>query len=119
MERRAFLGVLVGGVLAGPLAAGAQQAGKIYRVGHLAASTPSAENTRLLGVFQAELRERGWVEGRNIAFEYRWAEGRYERLPRLAAELTEAKVDLRVSDDDHFLARRHGRLGSFRWNDSG
>ncbi|HEY7652867.1 MAG TPA: ABC transporter substrate-binding protein [Methylomirabilota bacterium] len=97
MERRAFLGALVGGVLAAPLTAGAQQAGKIYRVGHLAASAPSAENTRLLGAFHAELRARGWVEGRNIAFEYRWAEGRYERLPHLAAELTEAQVDLIVA----------------------
>jgi putative ABC transport system substrate-binding protein len=66
-------------------------------VGHLAASTPSAENTRLLGAFHGELRERGWVEGRNIAFEYRWAEGRYDRLPRLAGELAEAKVDLIVA----------------------
>jgi len=71
MERRGFLATLVGGLLAGPLAAGAQQPGKIHRVGHLAASTPSAENTKLLGAFQAELRERGWVEGQNIAFEYR------------------------------------------------
>lgn len=69
----------------------AQQTGKVYRVGHLAASTPSAENTRLLAAFHGELRERGWVEGRNIAFEYRWAEGRYDRLPRLAGELAEAK----------------------------
>jgi len=80
-----------------PLTAGAQQTGKTYRVGHLAASAPSAENTRLLGAFQAELRDRGWVEGRNMAFEYRWAEGRYERLPPLAAELVEAKVDLIVA----------------------
>jgi putative ABC transport system substrate-binding protein len=85
------------GVLAGPLAATAQQSGKVYRVGHLAASTPSAENTRLLAAFHGELRERGWVEGRNITFEYRWAEGRYDRLPQLAGELAEAKVDLIVA----------------------
>ena len=97
MERRAFLGALVGGCLAAPLGAGAQQARKVYRVGHLAASAPSAENTRLLAAFHAELRERGWVEGRNIAFEYRWAEGRYERLPDLAAELAQAKVDLIIA----------------------
>ncbi len=97
MERRAFLGTLVAGLLARPLAAGAQVAGKVYRVGYLAASSPSAENTRLVGAFQAELRERGWVERQNIAFEYRWAEGHYERLPALAAELTEAKVDLIVA----------------------
>jgi ABC-type uncharacterized transport system substrate-binding protein len=96
MERRGFLATLLGGLLSGPVAAGAQS-GKVHRVGHLAASVPSAENTRLLGAFQAELRERGWVEGQNIAFEYRWAEGRYERLPSLATELTEARVDLIVA----------------------
>lgn len=96
MERRGFLATLLGGLLSGPAAAGAQS-GKVHRVGHLAASVPSAENTRLLGAFQAELRERGWVEGQNIAFEYRWAEGRYERLPSLATELTEARVDLIVA----------------------
>ena len=103
MNRRAFISCTTFGMLAGPLAAAAQQTGpaqqtgKVYRVGHLAASTPSPENTRLLAAFHGELRERGWVEGRNIAFEYRWAEGRYDRLPRLAGELAEAKVDLIVA----------------------
>ena len=69
IERRVFLGTLVGGLLARPRAASAQQPGRIFRVGHLAASAPSVENTRLLGTFQAELRGRGWVEGQNIAFE--------------------------------------------------
>jgi ABC-type uncharacterized transport system substrate-binding protein len=97
MNRRAFISGTTFGLLAGPLAAPAQPTGKVYRVGHLAASTPSAENTRLLAAFHGELRERGWVEGRNIAFEYRWAEGRYDRLPQLAGELAEAKVDLIVA----------------------
>jgi ABC-type uncharacterized transport system substrate-binding protein len=97
MERRSFLGTLVGALVTAPVVASAQPAGKVYRIGHLAASSPSAENTRLLGAFQAELRERGWVEGQNVAFEYRWAEGRYERLPALAAELTDTKVDLIVA----------------------
>jgi putative ABC transport system substrate-binding protein len=97
MKRRSFLTTLVGTLVTGPVVASAQPAGKVYRIGHLAASSPSAENTRLLGAFQAELRERGWVEGQNVAFEYRWAEGRYERLAALAAELTETKVDLIVA----------------------
>ena len=97
MERRSFLGTLVGALVTAPVVARAQAAGKVYRIGHLAASSPSAENTRLLGAFQAELRERGWIDGQNVAFEYRWAEGRYERLPALAAELTETKVDLIVA----------------------
>ena len=97
MNRRAFIACLPLGILARRLAAEAQQPGKVYRVGHLAATAPSAENTRLLGAFHAELRDRGWIEGRNITFEYRWAEGRYDRLPQLAAQLTEAKVDLIVA----------------------
>ena len=96
MNRRAFLsGTTL--VLARLAAAEAQPSDKVYRVGHLAASAPSAENDRLLAAFRAELRERGWVEGRNIAFEYRWAEGRYERLPQLATELAGSKVDLIVA----------------------
>lgn len=67
MDRRVFLGALLGGFLAAPLTVGAQQPGKMYRVGRLAASAPSAENTRLLSAFRAELRERGWVEGRNVS----------------------------------------------------
>src|SRR3984893_17454672 len=97
MQRRSFLGTLVGALVTAPVVARAQPAGKVYRIGHLAASSPSAENTRLLGGFRAERRERGWVEGQNVAFEYRWAEGRYERLLALAAELTETKVDLIVA----------------------
>jgi putative ABC transport system substrate-binding protein len=97
MDRRAFLGALAGALVAAPPTARAQGSGRVHRVGHLAASAPSAENTRLLGAFHGELRERGWLEGRNIAFEYRWAEGRYERLPQLAAELVEARMDLIVA----------------------
>ena len=91
MKRRAFLGTLGAGLLTGPLGAGAQLAGKVYRVGYLAASSPSAENTRLVGAFQAELRERGWVEGQNIAIEWRWAQGKDERFPDLAAEFVKLK----------------------------
>jgi putative ABC transport system substrate-binding protein len=97
MNRRAFLASLAGAVCVGPRSVWAQQPGRIYRVGHLAASAPSAENTKLLGAFHGEMRERGWIEGRNVAYEYRWAEGRYERLPQLAVELAESKVDLIVA----------------------
>jgi putative ABC transport system substrate-binding protein len=97
MNRRAFISAVTLGVGAWHLTAQAQQPGKVYRVGHLAATAPSPQNTRLLGAFHSELRDRGWVEGRNITFEYRWAEGRYDRLPHLAAELADAKVDLIVA----------------------
>jgi ABC-type uncharacterized transport system substrate-binding protein len=97
MKRRTFLGTVASGLIVAPLSARAQSKGKVYRIGHLAASAPSAENTKLLGAFHAELRERGWLDGRNVTFEYRWAEGRYERLPQLAGEPIEARVDLIVA----------------------
>jgi len=80
------------------LAAEAQPAGKVYRIGILAADTASsASTTGFMEVFQQGLRDLGWVEGQNIALEYRWAEGRYERFPNLAAELVRLKVDVLVA----------------------
>jgi putative ABC transport system substrate-binding protein len=81
---------------AGPIAAEAQQAGKVYRIGYL--STPTRESVeRGLGAFLRKLRELGWVEGQNLVIEYRWAEGNVERLPDLAAELVRRKVDVIVA----------------------
>src|SRR4029450_13161506 len=97
MNRRAFIGAVAGGLAVAPLTARAQSPGRIYRVGHLAASAPSAENTRLLSAFHGEMRERGWLEGRNVAYEYRWAEGRYERLPQLGGEVGEGGGGLGVA----------------------
>ena len=76
-----------------PLDAEAQQVGRVYRIGVLGAST-AAEHAEDLGVFRQALRELGWVNERAIAFEESYADGRYERLPRLAAELVALKVDL-------------------------
>jgi putative ABC transport system substrate-binding protein len=91
MDRRMFLGTLAGGLLAAPLAAGAQQAGKVYRIGYLAPdSGPSLSSE----AFRQGLRDLGWVEGRNIVIEYRWAGGRRERLADLATELVQLKVDI-------------------------
>jgi len=78
------------------LAAGAQPAGKVYRIGILAAGTASS-TAGVMEVFRQGLRELGWVEGQTIALEYRWAEGRYERFPDLAAELVRLKVDVLVA----------------------
>jgi len=76
--------------------AAAQQAGKVYRVGYL--STPTRESVaRGLDAFLRKLRELGWVEGRNLVIEYRWAEGDVERLPELAADLVRRKVDVIVA----------------------
>jgi putative ABC transport system substrate-binding protein len=97
MDRRAFVVAVAGGLVVAPPTGWAQSPGRLYRVGHLAASAPSDENTKLLGAFHGELRKRGWLEGHNVAYEYRWAEGRYERLPQLARELVDSCVDLIVA----------------------
>ena len=96
MNRRAFIGTLAGGLLAAPLAAEAQQAAKVYRIGFLGNSTAALE-ANLVGPFREGLRELGYVEGRNIVIEYRWAEGQYERFPVLIAELLARKVDVIVT----------------------
>jgi len=66
-ERRAFIAALAGGLLGAPRAGWAQAAKATRVVGHLAASSPSPENTRLLGAFHAGLRERGWIEGQTVS----------------------------------------------------
>jgi len=83
-------------LLAAPLAAEAQQAGKVYRVGYLSAGSRESQEP----VYQALLRGligRGWVEGQNLMVERRWAEGRNERLPALATELVQRKVEVIVA----------------------
>ena len=92
MERRAFLaGSAV--LLAAPLAAEAQQASKVHRIGLLAPSDAHA-GTPYVEAFRQGLRELGWVEGNNCVIEYRWADGRLERLPALAADLVRLHVDV-------------------------
>src|SRR5438034_2134792 len=100
MNRRDFVPAVVAllalGVAAAPLAAEAQQAGKVYRIGYL--STPTRESVaRGVDAFLRKLRELGWVDGQNLIIEYRWAEGNVERLPELAAGLVRRKVDVIVS----------------------
>ncbi len=96
MERRTFMGVLAGGLLAAPLAAEGQQTGKVYRVGWLATVPPNPGNLQVWDAFIAGLRESGWVEGQNLIIERRYSEGRSERFPDLAAELVRLKVDVIV-----------------------
>jgi putative tryptophan/tyrosine transport system substrate-binding protein len=96
VDRRAFIGTLAGGLLAAQLAAEAQQAGQVYRIGYLSASSDTS-NPRVREAFRQGLRELGWVEGQNIIIEYRWADGRFDRLPDLAAELVRLKVDVLVA----------------------
>jgi putative ABC transport system substrate-binding protein len=81
------------GILGAPLAANAQQVGKVPRIGSLVSGSP-ATSGHLVEGFRHGLREHGWIEGQNIAIEYRWAEGKFDRLPELAAELVRLKVDI-------------------------
>jgi putative ABC transport system substrate-binding protein len=97
MNRRRFLQAVSVSVLAAPLAAAAaQQAGKVPRIGFLGVTSPS-DRPSLLDAFRQGLRELGWVEGQNIVIDYRYAEGRLDRLPGLAAELVRLEVDIIVS----------------------
>jgi putative ABC transport system substrate-binding protein len=91
--RRTFLGTLAGGLLAASRVAHAQPAGKVHRIGYLGAGS-STSNPHLPGAFRQGLRELGWIEGQNIVIEYRFAEGRLDRLPDLAAEVVRLKVDI-------------------------
>src|SRR5262245_27200258 len=93
MDRRIFLSTLGLGVLAAPLAAEAQQAGKAYRIGYLDQG-PVSVNRRYVDGLRVGLQERGWVEGRNFTIEARFAEGRTDQLSQLAADLVRLKVDL-------------------------
>jgi putative ABC transport system substrate-binding protein len=92
MDRRAFIGTLTAGLLAAPLAAEAQPARKVWRVGIL-----GNENSAPWEAFRRGLRDLGYVGGRNLTMESRWSEGRTERLPALAIELVQLRVDVIVA----------------------
>ena len=94
MNRRTFLGILTGGLLAAPLAAGAQPS-KVGKVGILLYGTPQADPN--LADLRRSLRDLGYIEERTLLLEYRFAEGKSERLPELAAELVRLKPDLIVA----------------------
>jgi ABC-type uncharacterized transport system substrate-binding protein len=92
IRRRKFLAMLSGAVAAWPLAARAQQAGKVYRIGYLGSGLPAFWATRVEAL-RTGLRGLGYVEGKNIVIEFRWAE-RVDRLPDLVAELVRMNVDV-------------------------
>jgi putative ABC transport system substrate-binding protein len=96
MDRRTFIGGVAGALLAAPLAARAQQAEKVYRIGILE-PIPAAQNAANLDALRKGLRELGYVEGRNLIIEYRSADGRAERFADLGWELVRLKVDLIVT----------------------
>jgi putative ABC transport system substrate-binding protein len=97
VDRRRFLLTSVAGVLAAPLAVEAQPAGKVARVGILSVGTAPAPDEVARSPFLAALRDLRWIASQNIVFESRFAAGQTDRLPALAAELVQLKVDLIVT----------------------
>jgi putative tryptophan/tyrosine transport system substrate-binding protein len=93
--RRQFI-TLLGGAAAWPLAARAQHASKLPTIGFLGASTP-AFTSQLIAAFVQRLRELGWRDGQTVVIEYRWAEGRADRISEIAAEFAHRKVDVIVT----------------------
>jgi putative ABC transport system substrate-binding protein len=100
MNRRTFLCGLTLGTLSAPLAAEAQQAGKVYRLGML---TPGVRPSSLVtaNLLPLSLRELGYVEGQNLVIEQRFAEGKLDRLPGLARELVQLRMDILVAASPH------------------
>jgi len=97
MKPKLFVSALAAVILISVSLARAQQPTKVPRIGWLEISSQNPEALRLIEKFRQGLRELGWVEGQNVAFEYRYAEGKTERLPGLAAELVRLKVEIIVT----------------------
>jgi ABC-type uncharacterized transport system substrate-binding protein len=99
IKRREFITLLGGAgvtsLVCSPFAAHAQQV-KVARIGFLGLSSPSSHAPRVAAL-RAGLRDLGWIEGRNILIEFRWAEGNYDRLPALAEELIRLNIDVLVT----------------------
>jgi hypothetical protein len=97
MRRREFITILGGAAAAWPLAARAQQVSSVPRIGYLSPGSASPGPLNYYDEFRRELRELGYVEGQNIVIDYRFANGKFDRLPQLAAELVQLNVDVIVS----------------------
>ena len=96
MRRREFI-TLLGSAAGWPLAARAQQISSVPRIGYLSPGSASSGPLNYYDEFRRELRELGYLEGQNIVIDYRFAAGRFDRLPQLAAELVQLNVDVIVS----------------------
>ena len=105
MDRRRFLLTSLAGALAAPLAADTQQAGRMYRIGYLLDGRPPDQTpSPPLRALEETLRDLGYVEGRNLVFERRFAALKYDRLPDLAAELVRLKPDVIVTGGNPAIA---------------
>jgi putative tryptophan/tyrosine transport system substrate-binding protein len=96
MRRREFITALGGAAVAWPLVARGQQAGKVHRLGFLGSATPEG-SAKAVESFRTGLSEFGYFEGRNIGIEFRWADGVYDRLPHLVAELIATNIDVLIT----------------------
>jgi putative ABC transport system substrate-binding protein len=105
MKRREFITLLGGAAATWPLAARAQQAGKVPTIGFLGAATSSAW-TAWTAAFVMRLHELGWVEGRTVKIEYRWAEGSSGRMAEIAAEFVRLKVDVILTSGSAVLSAK-------------
>jgi putative ABC transport system substrate-binding protein len=97
VDRRAFIAAVTGALLAASSAAEAQPAGKVVRIGLLDYAASDPASAARWKAFRDQLRWLGYVEGQNVVFESRWGDGQVGRLPSLAAELVDAKVDILVT----------------------
>ena len=96
MDRRTFIGSVASSLLAAPLGVEAQQPAKIPRIGFLGLASASSF-AKQVEAFRAGLRDLGYLEGKNIVIDYRWAEGKYDRLSDLAGELVRLRVAILVT----------------------
>jgi putative ABC transport system substrate-binding protein len=108
LDRRTFIGVVTVGLLAAPLAVVAQQQGKVARIGYLRRTTLQPAD---IAALRQGLRELGYVEGRNLVIEERYADGDAARLPRLARELQQLKVEVLVVDGGLTVEAIRGVVG--------
>jgi putative ABC transport system substrate-binding protein len=109
MDRRAFIAGITGGLLAAPLAAEGQQAGKVWRIGVL-----GNVNSAPWEGFRLGLRDLGYVDGRSVTMQWRWSEGRTDRLPALALELVQLKVDIIVASGTQAVRAAKQATGSVK-----
>jgi putative ABC transport system substrate-binding protein len=105
VKRREFIALLAGAAASTPFTARAQKAAKLPTIGFMSVSTPTAWS-HFVEAFEQRLGELGWIKGRTVAIEYRWAEGRSERFTEISAEFVRLKVDVILTGGSAVLAAK-------------